>query len=119
MIYRVGITTPASTTEVDRKKTTLKLTKGVIHQIDIQFPPGPAGDLHVTIERALTKIWPSNEDESFASDAQNISFREDYDVAKAPLQLEIYTWNDDTVNDHLVIVRIGLLPRKSLIERLF
>lgn len=118
MIYRLGITTPANTPEADKQRTNLKLTAGTIHQIDILFPPGPSGLLHVQINRGLSQIWPSNPDESFAADNNVISFNENYEILQEPVQIEVYTWNLDDTYDHQVIVRIGLLRKKSILQRI-
>lgn len=119
MIYRFGISTAANTLETAKKKTVLKLCSGVIHQIDILFPPGSAGLLHVHINRALHQLWPTNSDQSFAADGDKISFREHYELTSVPYQLQAWTWNDDDTYAHDVIIRIGILPRKDVLRRLF
>jgi len=114
MIYRFGITTPANTPETAKQRTNLKITAGTIHQLDIVFPPGPQGLLHVQINRGLYQIWPSNSDESFAADNNMLSFRERQPVRSEPYKLEALTWNIDDTYDHGVIIRIGILKEFGL-----
>lgn len=119
MIYRFGITTLHKTDGPVWKKTVLRLSRGVIHQIDIRFPPGPQGFLKLHINRAAHQIWPSTSGQDFSTDNELITFREHYELISAPLQFEAWTWNDDDTHDHLVIIRIGILPRKFILRRLF
>lgn len=119
MIYRFGITTSYNTPATEKQKTILKLGEGIIHQIDIVFPPGLAGKTHAQITRGLHQVWPTNPDEDFASDNNVISFHEHYELDEEPYQLEVHTWNTSTEHNHLIIVRIGLLRKKFVLRRLF
>lgn len=110
MIYSFSISTPANTAATAKKRTVLPLRRGIIHQIDVLFPPGPAGLLHLGINRAETQFFPYNADGDFSSDNDSFSFREHIPLLAAPYQLEAYTYNLDTVYDHLVIIRLGILP---------
>lgn len=120
MIYRFGITTTIAYNTEEKKLTTeLKLGKGVIHQLDVVFPSGCQAYLHVKINHGLHQVWPTNPDEDFASDGEPISFKEAYELRHEPYILTVYTWNLDEKYPHDVIIRIGLLPRKTIFRRLF
>lgn len=119
MIFSFDISTSANTAEANRVKTDLKLTRGVIHQIDIVFPPGCAGLLYVAINHGLYQVWPTNTGEYFHTDAETISFREHYELIFPPYQLSVYTHNLDDTYNHSVIIRLGILPRKFILRRLF
>lgn len=110
MLFRFGITTPANTAESNKKKTLLKVSYGIVSQIDIQFPPGPTGLLHLHINNALHQVWPFNTGEDFASHNVNISFRDFIPVLVEPYEFQAFTWNTDDTFNHLVIIRIGVLP---------
>ncbi len=110
MIYRFGITTPANTASTAKKETRLKIASGIVHQIDIRFPPGPQGLLHIHINDALHQVWPINPDEDFAAAGEVISFREFIPILTEPYELQAFTWNEDDTHEHLVIVRLGILP---------
>jgi len=111
VIYRFSISTPKNTPFINRKRTELRLTAGIINQVNFTFPPGCAGLLHLTINHGLYQIWPTNPEESFATDGETISFEEFYELKTEPFTLVAFTWNEDDTYDHTVIVRIGLLPR--------
>lgn len=110
MIFRFGITTSANTASTSKQRTDLKLAHGIVTQIDVQFPPGPQGLLHLQITDSLHQIWPFNPNEDFASDFVNISFREFIPVITEPYEFQAYTWNEDDTYDHYLIIRIGILP---------
>jgi len=110
MIFRFGVSTPANTAAADEVKTILPIAHGVITQIDIQFPPGPQGLLHIHINDALHQLFPYNTDEAFSSDFVNISFREHIPFITEPFELQAYTWNLDDTYAHIIIIRVGVLP---------
>lgn len=114
MIYRYGITTPAKTYEIDKKKTTLKIASGIVHQLDIVFPPGPCGLLHVAINRGSNQVWPTNPDDNFHSENEAIKYKEFYRFMAEPLEFTVYTWNEDETHAHLVIIRFGILKQSQI-----
>ena len=119
MIYSFTILTPKNTPETDKQKTTLKLTKGIIHQIDIMFPSGPRRVMRLHINDALHQVWPSNPEASFGSDNETISFREHVEISREPYSLTAYTWNTSTKWDHTIVIRLGLLKRQFILRRIF
>lgn len=119
MFYSFSISTPKDTTESNKQETILKLTRGIVHQVDILFPPGPAGLLHLHINAALHQVWPFNVIDNFATDNEKITFREHFEITGAPHELRAYTWNEDDTYPHKVIVRIGILKRQNILRRLF
>lgn len=115
MIYTFSDTIPANTTRSNRRRTVMKMTKGIIHKLEIQFPIGCAGVAHCTINAALHQVWPTNANESFASDGFVMSFDESYEIAQRPYSLDLWTWNLSTAHEHTITVRIGILPKKSML----
>jgi len=118
MIYRFSITTPASTTTAAKQKTILQLARGIIHRIEIDFPAGSMGALHLGIYRGLHQVWPSNTGEEFSADNREIVFAEYYEMFWTPYILEAHTWNESLNNDHELIIRIGLLQRKHVLRKI-
>lgn len=118
MIYRFGITTSANTTEANATETDLPLGHGIIHKIDIYFPPGCSGLLHVVIRDALHQVFPFNRGESFAGNGETISFLEHLSLEAEPYELRAYTWNEDDTYDHDCIIRIGLLKKEFITPEL-
>ena len=116
MFYRFTLTVPANTPESDPVRMTLPLTHGIIHRVEIGFPPGLAGLVHVAIYRFEHQLWPSNPGEWFAWDGYNIAFNEDYWLIEKPFELEVRGWSEDDTFDQPVIIRIGIrsAPRPML-----
>lgn len=108
-MYDFQITTPAATAKSSPQRTELVLTTGVIDQVQIAFPPGPSGLLHVLIQVGSSTLWPRNEGEGFAWDDFTIDFRPLYELRNPPV-LEAVTWNEDDFYEHLVTIRINLIP---------
>ncbi len=114
MIYSFAISTSANTALANRQKTELKLTAGIIHQLDIVFPTGCAGLLYVAINHGLHQIWPTNPGEYFHTDGETLSFKEFYELATSPFFLSVYTYNLDDTYAHSAIIRLGLLKRDAI-----
>jgi len=117
MIYSFDITTPENTAETAPLRTTVKLARGIIHQVDIDFPPGPAGLLRVAIELGAHRLWPSTGNAWFRGDDRLISFPEWFPLLWPPYTLDIVTWNADTEYSHIVIVRFGILEERYASRR--
>jgi len=60
MMYEFGIRTELTDTQDSPKKTVLKLTEGIIHQLDIESYPGSMGYLYGTIYHGGHQVWPTN-----------------------------------------------------------
>jgi len=103
------ISTPAKTEEANLKQTIIQLKPGTVHQIDAIFPGGCAALLHVRILYQLFQIWPSNPDESFASDNEKITWADAFELDQPPYQLMVHTWNDDDFYAHAVQLRFAMI----------
>lgn len=114
MVYSFAIDTPANTPEANKKKTDIKLTLGVIHQIDFVFPPGCAGLAYLAVNNGLHQIWPTNPGEYFHTDGETISFKEFYELKNDPHILSVYSYNLDDTYDHVVVVRLGVLKKTEI-----
>jgi len=117
MIYSYTISTPANTPKSAKQETKIALAKGVIHKIEIDFPPGNLGKLHVAIRGGLEQIFPSNESSDLIGDDRLISFPEYYEILTAPYEMTVETWNESLNNAHSISIRIGLLPRQYVLRR--
>ncbi len=109
MVYDFRITVPANTPESDKQETRLKLTYGIIHQIDIEFPPGCANMVKLTINDALHQVFPTNPDGYFSGEHPPISGKVFHEVAEEPFELQVKTWSPGTTYDHEITVRIWIL----------
>lgn len=115
MFYSYALAVPASTLESAPATATLHVTAGTVDRVEIQFPAGCAGLVHVTVFHREHQAWPTNPDSDFSADNETITFNEDYPLVSAPYQLKLIAWNDDdtyphTVTFHFGIHRPGIIP---------
>lgn len=109
MFYRYSLTVPASTAKSNPLQKTIYLTHGIIHQVEIGFPPGCAGLVHTALWRFEHQVWPTNPDETFAWDDYNIVIRnENYGLITRPYSLTLSAWSADTIYPHTIVCRIGV-----------
>lgn len=121
MFYVFPITIPANTPETASLKTLLPLTAGKITQVQVQFPAGHLGLTHLRLNRGLHQILPTNTEATFSSSGETIPIAEDFLLDTAPYQLEAYAWNEDTVYDHTITVRVqleALAVKTSLVDEI-
>jgi len=110
LIYNFQITVPANTAITVPVEQDLKLTHGVVHKLDINFPPGCVGLVGIGIFNAIHQVWPTNPEEMFFADDETISFREHYELITDPYILTARLYNLDDTFEHTITVRIGILP---------
>lgn len=113
MFYVFSITVPRNTAALDPQVTEIELGPGEIHQVEVGFPWGCAGLVHVQIWRAEHQVWPTNPGASFAWNDYNHVFTESETCAGPVEHWSIRTWNEDTRYDHTVQVRIGIMPAEK------
>ena len=121
MYYEFEIDIPANTKASAPVSQELKLTAGIVHYVEIEFPSGCAatdgsGNLvHLQIRQPEATYLPTNPDGSFASDNHVIAFNEHKELSPGNDLLKLYAWNDDDTYAHTLRLRIGVLP-KDVVE---
>ena len=117
MIYTATITIDANTAEVDAVRTVLRVGKGLIWRIEVEFPPGCAGLAHLKINDGLYQLFPATPGESFASDGTVIGFDDLYLKNSAPFEFVITTWNLDEAWPHTLQVRVAMASAEAFMSR--
>lgn len=115
MYYDYSFTIPANTTQAAPTTQACKLTHGVIHHVEIDFPYGCAGLVHLQILHALHQLWPTNPEGSFNADDYVISTNEHLELTDTPYIITLQGWNSDDTFDHTLQVRFALLPADILL----
>ena len=119
MVYEVRVTVPPNTTRDNAVRQVVKVAPGTLEQLEIEFPTGCAGLVHVQILYQDVQTWPSNLDQSFTGNGSHLVFRESLPVKKAPFEFIIRAWNLDDTYPHTPIIRFQITPPGStLYERL-
>lgn len=98
------------------EKHILKLANGIINSIEVFFPEGCCGLVHVHLDDGLYQIVPVNSDEMLVGSGNNIKFNEDINFTSEPYELQFYGYNADTSYDHWIDVRIELQKQGSLLR---
>jgi len=115
MFYHYSITVPAGTLAAAPLKTIIPLSPGEIHQVEIGFPWGCAGLVHVQVYRAEHMMWPTNPGDSFAWNDYNVVFTEAENSFGETEEWSVRSWNLDSRHDHTIIVRIGIIPTSKTV----
>lgn len=116
MIYEFPIITETDDTSSSPKKTTIKLCKGIVHQLDIICDIAVMGTLYLAIAHGLHQIFPTNQEEYFRLTGRPFSFRESYELNSRPYSFYVYTYLENAQEEHEVRVRLGLLREVDLKE---
>lgn len=109
MFYRYHLTVPPGTTQAAPVTRTMYLCHGIIHQVEIAFPPGCAALIHVAVFRYEHQAWPTNPDGEFAWDDYTIIIRQEhFGLVTRPYTLSLRAWSEDTTYSHTIVCRIGI-----------
>lgn len=117
MIYTANITTAKDTAQTALKKTTIKVTKGLVYKVEFYFPAGSAGLMGLAVFDGLFQVWPSSVGEFFLGEDHVIGFDDMYLKEAEPYELQCYTYNEDDTYAHSVQVRIGQVSKEVFMAR--
>lgn len=114
MIYEFPITTTTSHTSTSPLKTRIKLTKGVLHQLDIVTDEATQWTLYIAIRHGLYQVFPSNPDQYFRLRGEPFSFKESYKLYAEPYEFVIHSYLSNADYSHHARVRMGFLREDEL-----
>lgn len=112
MNYIIQDTVPANTKEANKRTTRVRLPKGVLVKVDINFPFGCTGLAHAKLLRGTQQLFPAQADLDYAADGETINFPQLYVIDDAPVHWSLVTWNLDETFDHKITARLTIIPRK-------
>ena len=122
MFFEKEITLAKGGSDATALFTDLKLSQGVIHYVGVHFPGGCRSLVKVRLILNGAQAFPSVRDQSIAGNNETVQFNEYYNLYKGANSLKVEAWNEDSLNDHTVRVRLGVLqewqlnPMKQLAE---
>src|SRR4030042_1460941 len=114
MFFTFGDTPVIPETEAPPHKIEMKLTAGVIHQVDVLFQSGACHEIFVQIYKDATQVWPTNRGEAMRGNATVVSFRDFYELVPGNADLTARIWTTLTADFKEIIIQIGLLPKAIL-----
>ena len=114
MFYVFSKTPESGRDKTDPHELDMKLTGGVIHQVDVLFQDGCLHQEYVQIFRGGQQLWPTNRGEYLRGNATVVSFREflPLDPGENLLRAEVSTDLTESIVE--VIIQIGVLPKKII-----
>jgi len=117
MIYVKTITTNLNTSKDNPLETVMTITKGLIFMIEVEFPAGCSGLVHIQILDGGYQLFPATPGEYLRGDNANVRYDDTYLKMSAPYVFKIITYNEDTVYNHTVQIRIGIASTEAFMAR--
>lgn len=114
MFYVFSKTPVVENTKADPFKLEMKLSAGVIHQVDILFQDGANHEEFVQIFYGGVQLWPSNRGEYLRGNSIIISFREFLDLPPGNNLLVAHISTTLSSSFKEVLIQIGVLPLKVI-----
>lgn len=119
MYYQTTITIPANTAESEPVRESVRMAKGTISKVEIIFPPGCCGLVHIQILHHESIIFPSSPDESYIGNEYPIFWNEDFPLTESPFELVVQGWNYDVRYSHSPVVRFEMLSQVNNLASYF
>ena len=109
MLYEYSLTIAANTPEAAPATLAAPLAPGTVARVDVQFPSGCVGLVHVQIWRREHQVWPGNLDGDISAEGMVVSWPEDQDLDDEPFAVQLRGWNEDDTFPHKITFRFALL----------
>jgi hypothetical protein len=92
----------------------MTLEKGEVSWVQIRFPKGPSGLLHIAIFAGdgTTQLWPGGTATWFVGDDETVEFDTEYKIViqAAAYKLVLKAYNEDDTYPHSALVRAWVIP---------
>ena len=115
MLFEYELTIPANTPANSPVRLDMRLARGIIHDVGVDFRAGARHEVFVMIRRAVHQVFPANPDGYFKGDFFPIRYSTWEPLEEAPYKLEAYGWSPGTTYAHVVTIRLNIDPREVLI----
>lgn len=110
MDYVYDLPIPANTPRESPEELELELTTGIVHLVEIGFPPGPADKVYVAVRQGLHQVWPTNPGGSYHWDDRVYTRREHYPIGRDAPPLVLQGWSPGAKKPHTVQFSFSILP---------
>jgi len=118
MIYELRLNIPKNIPADDPVSDVLPVHPGTLKRVEVVFPAGCVGLVHLRIFYWERQLFPSNPDSDFSGDDAHLEFDEDLDLTGAPFEFRAEGWNLDDTYEHTPIVRMLIVPFERDVRRL-
>lgn len=114
MFYTLELEVTHATTEETADQIALEVSSGVIHQADLIFPSAASKEIHAQVFVGNYQFLPCNHGAAIRGDDMVISTREFFEMTQSSNVIVLQAWNVHATDDLLLILNIGVLPKKVL-----
>lgn len=109
MFYEFAVQVPAGTAIANPTTQELKLARGVIHRVEVEFRSGTDFRVGVRLYHEGSQLYPTNRDGDFKADGRAIIFDDHFPLDRAPFKLKFIGYSPTASYDHTIYIRIGVL----------
>ena len=85
--------------------------------MEVDFPPGCVGLVHVQLFDGKYQLLPASPGKTLFGDGKLLRYDDSYLKEAAPFELTLVTWNEDELWDHTIQVRIGMASSRLFMAR--
>jgi hypothetical protein len=82
---------------------------GTLTDVNISFPAGCHGVVHVHIDQELHQIFPTNAEADYALDDFTLSIKDEYELIEGTRKIYLIGWNEGTY-PHKISVSFTVVP---------
>lgn len=115
MLFTKSFTILTTHTEAEPLEDTIVIAHGIITFVSIWMPPGCHGLVYCKLKHHEHTVFPSTEGMFLMADGYPVEWNEYYESYQPPYELKFVGWAYQTIYDHVVTVRIAVLPRKAIV----
>lgn len=116
MLFVKDITVLTTHTVTNPKEEPLRLAHGIITWVSISMPRGCHGLVNCRIFHREHQIFPSRAASEIRADGFPVEWNEYYEMYEPPHDLLVRAWGVRCAYDHVITIRIAILPRKAIIS---
>jgi len=116
MIYTKTVTAAKGGSASSPVQDRMAVTRGLIYQFDLYFPPGSSGLLKVRVSDGSYPLYPSEPSEWLFGDNSLITFPDRYFIQTPDQLLALWYYNEDDTYDHDFQIRIGQVLADQFIQ---
>ena len=115
MLFTKHILVETTNTVTARKIEEFRLAQGIITFVSVLFPKGCHGLVSCAIYDHAKQIFPSEEGQYLIGDGDQVEWVEFYELERPPHVVRVEAWGTSLIYDHVVTIRIAVLPRKAIV----
>jgi len=115
MLFTKSFTVLTTHTEAKPLVDALPIAHGIVTFVSVHFPSGCHGLVYCKLKHHEHSIFPSNENMYLTADTRPVEWNEYYESYQPPYELKFVGWSFGTTYDHVITVRIAILPRKAIL----